>query len=174
MKKEAKPNKVLERRVVPQKALVMKQGDPGSCAYLIQAGLVSIYTEQNGTKVEIAQLGPGEIFGERALIFDEPRTASVKTIEDCILIIINRKSFKQKLDRSDATIKAIVNMLSRRLSTANAASSGQFDSAQDVEKSMQLIYNSYLSGIAADQKDHVQNAIGEKFTAFLELLQPFK
>ena len=97
----------------------MRQGDPGNCAYLIQSGTVSVYTEKDGKKVEHARLGAGEIFGEMALVFDEPRSASVKAVKDTSLIILTREAFKQKLNKTDPTIKAIVGMLIKRVGKAN-------------------------------------------------------
>ena len=64
---------ILERRFVPEGTLVMRQGEEGYSAYLIQSGSVGIYSEQDGRKVELARLQAGQIFGEMALIFDEPR-----------------------------------------------------------------------------------------------------
>ena len=110
---------ILERRFVPEGTLVMRQGDPGNCAYLVQSGTVSVYTEKDGKKTELAQLGAGEIFGEMALVFDEPRSASVKAAEDSNLIILTREAFKQKLNKTDPTIKAIVGMLIKRVTSAN-------------------------------------------------------
>ncbi|HRQ60205.1 MAG TPA: cyclic nucleotide-binding domain-containing protein, partial [Alphaproteobacteria bacterium] len=117
----SKDSIILERRFVPQGTLVMRQGDPGNSAYLIQSGSVSVFTEHEGKTIELAKLELGQIFGEMALIFDDPRTASVKAMEDCNLIVITRQSFKQKLDRSDPTIRAIVVMLTQRIVTANNA-----------------------------------------------------
>ncbi|MCB1532513.1 MAG: cyclic nucleotide-binding domain-containing protein [Alphaproteobacteria bacterium] len=110
---------ILERRFIPEGTLVMRQGDPGNCAYLIQSGTVSVYTEKDGKKVEHARLGAGEIFGEMALVFDEPRSASVKAVKDTSLIILTREAFKQKLNKTDPTIKAIVGMLIKRVGKAN-------------------------------------------------------
>lgn len=110
---------ILERRFIPEGTLVMRQGDQGNCAYLIQSGKVVVYSEKNDKKIQLAELGVGEIFGEMALVFDEPRSASVKATEDTNLIILTRESFKHKLSRTDPTIKAIVGMLIKRVNIAN-------------------------------------------------------
>lgn len=117
----AKDSTILERRFVPAGTMVIRQGDRGNSAYLIQSGSVRIFTENEGKRIEFARLEMGQIFGEMALIFDDPRTASVEALEDCNLIVITRQTFKQKLDRSDPTIRAIVVMLTQRIVTANNA-----------------------------------------------------
>lgn len=54
-----------------------------------------------------------------ALFNDDKRTATVKVLEDCNLIVISRQTLKEKLERSDPTIRALVEMLSQRLVSGN-------------------------------------------------------
>lgn len=112
---------ILERRFVPKGALIIEQGDQAWCAYLIQSGRVSVYCEENGKQVELAQLGSGQICGEMALIRNEPtlRAASVRALEDCNLIVITHNTFQEKLRSSDPTIKAVLQMLADRIIMSN-------------------------------------------------------
>ena len=152
-----KESVILERRFVPEGTLILKEGDPGNCAYLIQSGNVSVFTESKGKKIELAVLGLGQIFGEMALIFDDPRTASVKAIEDCNLIVLTRKTFKQKLDRSDPTIKAIVEMLTQRIVTANNAVMNKKTNVDDLMETSHIIYQNILSGLGEAEKTNFQD-----------------
>lgn len=111
----AKDRVILERRFIPKNTVIIKQGEEAFFAYLIQSGSVSVYKEKDGETVELAQLGMGEICGEMALINEELRSASVKAIEDCNLIVITRRAFEDKLNSSDPTIQAIVKMLIDRI-----------------------------------------------------------
>ena len=118
----SKDNRViLERRFVPKGGVFIKQGDEAYSAYLIQSGLVSVYSKVDDEVLELAQLGAGEICGEMALVSDGCRTASVKAIEDCNLIVITRTAFEEKLRKLDPTIYAIINMLINRLKKLNDA-----------------------------------------------------
>ncbi|MCB9981372.1 MAG: cyclic nucleotide-binding domain-containing protein, partial [Rhodospirillales bacterium] len=110
---------ILERRFVPKGTLIMEEGEPGNCAYLIQSGVVEVFTQNEGRELRLAKLDLGQIFGEMALIFDELRTASVRALEDCNLIVITRQSFQAKLGKTDPTIAAIVKMLTQRVISAN-------------------------------------------------------
>ncbi len=110
---------ILERRVVPEGALILRQGDEGNCAYLVQSGAVSVYTTSGDKKIELAVLGPGEIFGEISLIFDEKRTASVKAIEETTLVVMNRDVFKSKLKEVDPIICSVISALTKRLVSGN-------------------------------------------------------
>ena len=50
---------ILERRFIPGGHLLIEEGEVGNCAYLIQSGTVSVYSDDGGKRVELATLGPG-------------------------------------------------------------------------------------------------------------------
>lgn len=164
---------VLERRFVPEGTLVLRQGEPGNCAYLIQSGAVSVFAEHEGKTVELAKLELGQIFGEMALIFDDPRTASVKAIEDCNLIVITRQSFKQKLDRSDPTIKAIVRMLTQRIVSANNAVINKKSDMADLMDTVNVIYQNVLGTLPRNQQRTFQNGVLPKLEEFMNAVRAF-
>lgn len=152
----------------------MRQGDPGNSAYLIQSGSVSVFTEYEGKTIELAKLELGQIFGEMALIFDDPRTASVKALEDCNLIVITRQSFKQKLDRSDPTIRAIVVMLTQRIVTANNALLAKKSNLSDLMDTSKIIYDNVLSTLPATQKRTFENSVLPKLDDLLKAIGEFQ
>ena len=153
--------------------MIMRQGEPGNSAYLIQSGCVSVYTEHEGKIVELAKLDLGQIFGEMALIFDDPRTASVKALEDCNLIVITRQSFQQKLNRSDPTIKAIVGMLSQRIVTANNAVVNKQSDMTDMVDTVNVIYQNVLATLPRSQQRTFQNGVFPKLEEFLNAVKAF-
>lgn len=110
---------ILERRFYPKGKIIVREGEDAFVAYIIQSGRVRVFIEKDGRKVEFSVLEPGEIFGELALIQDAKRTATVEAIEDCNLIVITRDVFRQKLAKTDPTIKAVVEMLGERVARSN-------------------------------------------------------
>lgn len=65
-----------ERELKPGES-VFRQGDSGSDLYIVRDGLVRVLVQSpDGTDVEVAELGPGDFFGEMALYEDAPRSAS--------------------------------------------------------------------------------------------------
>ncbi len=151
----------------------MRQGDPGNCAYLIQSGSVSVFSEHDGKRVDLATLELGQIFGEMALIFDDPRTASVKALEDTNLIIITRKSFKQKIERSDPTIRAIVQMLTQRIVTANNVMIKKKTDTKDMIETTRIIYQNILSTLPSEQQGSFQSTVLPKLDEFLNSIHSF-
>lgn len=70
---------------------VMTDGDPGSTAYVILSGEAEVWHEREGTRVEIRRLGPGEVFGELAVVTGGNRTASVDARTDLVVQVISRE-----------------------------------------------------------------------------------
>lgn len=103
--------KVLERKVFYAGQKVFKEGDRGDRAYLVQDGTVEI--TKNG--VTLATLGKGELFGEMALVDDQPRMASATALTDVSVVIINRESFREKLAKSDPFIRGLLNIFVRNI-----------------------------------------------------------
>jgi CRP-like cAMP-binding protein len=78
------------RRLVFESGVdVIRQGDPGETFYVIEAGTVEVIIEG----FRVARLGPGLGFGERALLRDTPRAATVRTLEPLSVYAIDRTDF---------------------------------------------------------------------------------
>jgi MFS family permease len=79
----------LEPRHVEAGAVIFNQGDPGDEYYVIDAGRVSVAVDGE----TVAELGPGEGFGEIALVRDVPRTATVTALTELSLYALEREHF---------------------------------------------------------------------------------
>ncbi len=79
--------------------IIFKKGDPGEFVYTIINGEVEVFDEDldEGSRV-IARLGPGEYFGEMALLSDRPRVATVKAISPVYAMTLARGDFKSLHD----------------------------------------------------------------------------
>jgi CRP/FNR family cyclic AMP-dependent transcriptional regulator len=107
----AEKGKVLERKVFYAGQKVFGEGESGDRAYLIQDGTVEI--SKNG--LPLATLGKGELFGEMALVDDQPRMATVKAMTDVSVVIIGRDAFREKLAKSDPFIRGLLNIFVRNI-----------------------------------------------------------
>ncbi len=88
---------VLLARLVPVEAApnetVIRQGDSGERFYVVRFGAVEV--ERDGQP--LARLGPGDAFGEIALLLDVPRTATVTAIEPTRLLALEAHDFRDLL-----------------------------------------------------------------------------
>jgi len=73
-------------RRFPRGTVLAEQGQPGQELYLLLDGVLAVLV--NGQ--ELGQLGPGAIAGERALLEDGVRTATLRAVTDCVVAVAGR------------------------------------------------------------------------------------
>jgi CRP-like cAMP-binding protein/Zn-dependent protease len=78
---------------------LMRQGDRGDAFYIIREGQVDIVARENGRSRRLSVLGPGEYFGEIALLRDQPRMATVRGKSDGSVWRLDRQDFRDLLGR---------------------------------------------------------------------------
>ncbi len=101
----------LSRRAVVAGEIVFREGDAGDNFYIIETGRVQV---THGATI-IREEGPGEYFGEIALLRDVPRTATVTAVEDTVLRGLTRTQFLDALSGNDETAKAIDDVVVYRM-----------------------------------------------------------
>jgi CRP-like cAMP-binding protein len=69
--------------------VVVKQGDSGNCMFYVAEGMCRVAAKRGERVVELAILGPGDIFGELSLFDRLPRSANVEALTKCILLKVN-------------------------------------------------------------------------------------
>lgn len=87
----------LTLRKLPSGTSVFRQGDPGDEFYVVWKGRVAIVDEAADER--LAVLGPGQFFGEMALVSGKPRNASAVVEEDAELLSLNKDEFQRALQR---------------------------------------------------------------------------
>lgn len=106
--------KNLHREVYPAGEVIFREGDPGDSAYLIEEGSVEVSV----SSTQQSRIGKGELFGEIALIDQQPRTATVRAIESTVLIPIPRQLVKELLEKTDPVVRhLLLTILERYRST---------------------------------------------------------
>lgn len=104
-------NKILQRREE-----LFHKGDTSGEVYVIVRGkLKALTTSAEGDDVVFSILGPGEVFGEVALLGATPRTATVSAIEDCQLLVIDRCDFMSFLRTNPEVSVKLLSVLAIRL-----------------------------------------------------------
>lgn len=94
--------------------LLIRQGEAGKSAYIVEEGRVEIYIEKDGKPQFVGTRGPGTMIGEMALIDDDTRTANVRALEDCKLIEITREDFLRRLNATDPVMQTVMRVLMTR------------------------------------------------------------
>ena len=81
----------LPRKVFPPGTTIIREGDPGDAAYMIVSGSCRAYRTTGGRQETLAVMKPGDVFGEMALLLDEPRAATVEAA-DCVTVLVLDKT----------------------------------------------------------------------------------
>ncbi len=95
---------------------IFQEGDPGDGIYFVKNGLVAISSPVGPhTRRVLSQLGPGEIFGEMAVIEHRPRSATATAVKDTDVFFLPRDGMLSLLQRSPALAFSLLQHISRRL-----------------------------------------------------------
>lgn len=108
-----------EARKVHAGDIVIREGEDGNEAYLILAGKVEIRKAGSGGDIRLAVLGKGEVFGEMAIIDEQPRSASAVALEDGELLVVTRERFLDTMRQHPEALFPYLRQLFERLRIAN-------------------------------------------------------
>jgi ATP-binding cassette subfamily B protein len=91
---------------------IFRQGDAGDRLYIIAHGTVEVVRED--TQQQLAKLSEGDYFGEMALLRDEPRNATVRTLGPCLCLSLQRDQFQELLRREPVLREKIEQVAAER------------------------------------------------------------
>lgn len=111
----------MEERVYEAGSVVIRQGDPADDFFVLVQGRVQVEHEEHdeledrddfdyepfASYTVIAELGPGDFFGEMALLSDAPRNASVVVTDRCVVLALTRGAFNLYLDESQPAFQRL-------------------------------------------------------------------
>lgn len=115
----SKAHSVAQRIALQQGEILIKQGEFGTNGYVIQSGQLEVFLNDHGKEMTLAVLGPGEVVGEQSVLFETARSASVRALTTCNVVVMDRDAITKKLAQTDPSIRAIVKILSERLKQSN-------------------------------------------------------
>ena len=107
-------------REIPKGTVLFREGEPGKEMYVLQSGKVAISKKVRDVEKVLAILGPGEFFGEMAIIANKPRNASATVAEDAKLLVIDPKTFESMIRGNAEIAVRMIKKLAERLSEADA------------------------------------------------------
>ena len=112
------------RRIVREKQFspgqeIFREGASGDGMYAVKSGLVEISTGAAAKRVPLSEVKEGEIFGEMAVVENQPRSANAIAAVDTVVWFIPRVDMLQLLDKSPALSLSLLQEISRRLRQFN-------------------------------------------------------
>ncbi|HEX9048795.1 MAG TPA: cyclic nucleotide-binding domain-containing protein, partial [Verrucomicrobiae bacterium] len=126
---------------------IFHEGAAGDGVYFVKSGLVEIYNG-NGNRHIFSRLGPGEIFGEMAVIEHRPRSASAAAAEPTQVYFLPRGELLTFIERSPGLALALLQQISHRLRTFN-----QLHVRELVQAESLAVIGRFAQGIVHDLKN---------------------
>jgi CRP/FNR family transcriptional regulator/CRP/FNR family cyclic AMP-dependent transcriptional regulator len=106
----------LARRTFARGVIVFHRGSPGRTLYIIESGKIRIFVlSASGREISVNVYGPGEVFGELALLDGLPRSAGATAIERTTVLTLHRDDFLWHLERYPGMATSIIEVLSARV-----------------------------------------------------------
>jgi CRP/FNR family cyclic AMP-dependent transcriptional regulator len=105
------------KRDFPAGTHILRRGDTGMALYVIESGRVAVTleSEEGGAERHLAELGPGNAFGEMELIDGEPRGADVTAIEPTRCVLLTRWDFGGEMRRDADIARALLPVMCTRI-----------------------------------------------------------
>jgi CRP-like cAMP-binding protein len=95
---------------------IFLQGDTGQVLYLIRSGRVRIFViGDEGQETSVILYGPGDVFGELAVIDERPRSASAVAMENTLVLTLGRDRLREHMQRAPQLALNFMKALSVRL-----------------------------------------------------------
>lgn len=100
----------------PKSTIVVSEGDTTDGLFIVLEGRVKVFvSDAEGHEVMLGTHGPGEYFGEMALLDTGPRSASVITVEPCQLLVVPKDDFREFVENSPAFAFSVIGKLISRV-----------------------------------------------------------
>jgi CRP-like cAMP-binding protein len=108
------------RRRLRAGELLFEKGDQGDSLYGVRRGTIRIETgTEGGERLTLNVLGPGDLFGEIALLDGQARTANAVAADDCELYVLRRHDFMSFVEREPRVAIRLIELLCQRLRWMN-------------------------------------------------------
>lgn len=94
--------------------IIIRQDDRPDRFYIVVDGEVAVIHVADGKEVELARLGPGEMFGEMGILMETRRTADVRAHSDVNLLALDWTGFRSLIRSSEQTTEAFMHIVEQR------------------------------------------------------------
>jgi CRP-like cAMP-binding protein len=112
--------RLASRKRYPKDTVVFFENEEGDFFFTILEGRIKVtILGDDGREVILSVLGPGDFFGEMALLDNEPLSATAIAVEESELLSLHRNDFQSVLNDNKSITSALIRVLSARLRRAN-------------------------------------------------------
>ena len=103
-------------RVYKARETIVSKGDPAVEFYVLLRGRAKVTAQgKEGADTAINVMGPGEVFGEVGILDGQPRSATVTTLEECEMAVVDKRAFDGLLAASPGVAIRLLALLAGRV-----------------------------------------------------------
>ncbi|HEX3817562.1 MAG TPA: DUF1003 domain-containing protein [Chthoniobacterales bacterium] len=107
---------LLTVRKIPARAQLFRRDDPGDAMFFIESGGIRISVQDaDGTDAVLAEMGPGEFFGEMAMLDGSARSADAVALGETKLAVLARDDFRAFIRRNPEIALELLTAMTQRL-----------------------------------------------------------
>jgi CRP/FNR family cyclic AMP-dependent transcriptional regulator len=99
---------------------LMREGEESTEMYYLQSGTLAVFKRKGDQEHQIGTIIAGELVGEMSFLDRHPRSASVKSMSDSVLVVVPVEKLDQVLKTTPKWFSALLQTLTERLRKANA------------------------------------------------------
>lgn len=104
-----------ERRKYKKGSIILGKDDTTDYLFVLLSGSVHAYVEEDGKRIIVNTIGPGNTFGELAMLSDEPRSANILAVDNCEVMIFQKDDVYRFIEQASEFCKNIIQMLARKV-----------------------------------------------------------
>lgn len=154
---------------------IVKQGDPSHHAYYIKSGRAEVIVEEDGHSLVLAEIGPGEVFGEIGVLESESRSASVRAIEKCEVVPLSKKDMQARIDNvGDHVVRSLIDVLIKRLRASSTNQFTHYKKLVDFQDKMTGIIKLAEAGVAHDKRKAFTKEVMPLLDQLEQLLKKYR
>ena len=109
-------SKLAKTRVYKPRETIVTKGDPANEFFVLLRGRAKVTAQDSeGADTAINVMGPGEVFGEIGVLDGQPRSATVTTLEECEMALVDKRAFHALLAASPPVAIKLLAVLAGRI-----------------------------------------------------------
>lgn len=163
--------RILNRDAFYKGQTIIEQGSTGNRAFYIEKGQVEILVREGAHTVRVGLLGPGEIFGEMALIEHDTCSATVKATTDTTLTVISARELEDKINNiEDKAVRALLFVMMDRVKASNKGQVAQYKNFAEFQDRIAGLVEKTARGVSYRDRQKFREEVGPLLQQLDDLL----